>query len=64
MFSRLGYQWAGSLLGFIALACCGIPFIFYFKGEAIRRHSKYAYVEDEENKKLEQDGESEEKVDH
>ncbi|KAF3480117.1 multidrug resistant protein [Arthroderma uncinatum] len=49
MYSRLGDQWASSLIAFIALACCVIPFVFFFKGEAIRRHSRYAYVEDEEN---------------
>jgi hypothetical protein len=48
MYHRLGYQWASSLLAFIALACCAIPFVFYFKGEAIRRRSKYAYAGDEE----------------
>lgn len=51
MYHRLGYEWAGSLLAFIALACCAIPFVFYFKGESIRRYSRYAYVEDEENSK-------------
>ena len=50
MYSRLGYQWASSLLGFIALACCAIPYIFYFYGARIRSRSKYAYSgDDEEN---------------
>ncbi|KAJ6155789.1 hypothetical protein N7470_006355 [Penicillium chermesinum] len=48
MYKRLGYQWASSLLAFIALACCAIPYVFYFKGEAIRRFSKYAFSDDEE----------------
>ena len=48
MYDRLGYQWASSLLAFIALACCAIPFVFYFKGESIRRFSKYAFADDEE----------------
>ncbi|KAL7267334.1 Synaptic vesicle transporter SVOP [Rhizina undulata] len=43
MYHRLGYQWASSLLGFIALACCAIPYLFYFKGAQIRKSSKYAY---------------------
>ncbi|KAJ5664901.1 uncharacterized protein N7477_007349 [Penicillium maclennaniae] len=43
MYNRLGYQWASSLLAFIALACCLIPF-----GESIRRFSKYAFSDDEE----------------
>ena len=50
MYERLGFQWASSLLAFIALACCAIPFIFYFYGARIRQHSKYAYSgDDEEN---------------
>ncbi len=43
MYNKLGYQWASSLLAFIALACCGIPFLFYFYGAKIRAKSKYAY---------------------
>jgi multidrug resistance protein len=53
MYDRLGYQWASSLLGFIGLGCCGIPFVFYFFGAEIRKHSHYAYSEDEENLGLE-----------
>jgi multidrug resistance protein len=49
MYARLGYQWASSLLGFIGLACCAIPFVFYFYGAEIRKHSHYAYSPDEEN---------------
>ncbi|KZF22154.1 major facilitator superfamily protein [Xylona heveae TC161] len=50
MYHRLGYEWAGTLLAFIALGCCLIPYVFYFKGAAIRRYSKYAYSgDDEEN---------------
>ncbi|KAF2477915.1 multidrug resistant protein [Lindgomyces ingoldianus] len=49
MYDRLGYQWASSLLGFIGLACCAIPYIFYFKGAAIRKHSRFAYSPDVEN---------------
>jgi multidrug resistance protein len=48
MYHRLGYQWAGSLLAFISLACCAIPFIFYYFGASIRRRSKYAYSGDDE----------------
>ncbi|KJX96119.1 hypothetical protein TI39_contig807g00001 [Zymoseptoria brevis] len=32
MYHRLGDQWASTLLAFIALACCAIPFVFYYKG--------------------------------
>ncbi|OJK00115.1 hypothetical protein ASPACDRAFT_28328 [Aspergillus aculeatus ATCC 16872] len=48
MYARLGYQWASSLLAFIALACCAIPYVFYFKGASIRRFSKFAFSDDEE----------------
>lgn len=48
MYDRLGYQWASSLLAFLALACCGIPFLFYFYGAQIRARSKYAYSGDDE----------------
>ncbi|KAK5136535.1 hypothetical protein LTR08_002879 [Meristemomyces frigidus] len=48
MYHTLGYQWASSLLAFISLACCAIPFVFYFKGAEIRKRSHYAYAGDEE----------------
>ncbi|KAH7091074.1 major facilitator superfamily domain-containing protein [Paraphoma chrysanthemicola] len=56
MYDRLGNQWASSLLAFIGLACCGIPFVFYFFGSRIRAHSHYAYSEDEENQPGEKQG--------
>ena len=43
MYARLGYQWASSLLAFLALACCGIPYLFFYYGAKIRSRSKYAY---------------------
>lgn len=46
-YHRLGFEWAGTLLAFISLACCAIPYLFYFKGAAIRKHSKYAYSGDD-----------------
>ncbi|KAK2748532.1 hypothetical protein FQN57_000666 [Myotisia sp. PD_48] len=52
MYHRLGYQWASTLIAFIALACCAIPFVFYYKGADIRRHSKYAFVEELDEKKI------------
>lgn len=44
MYHRLGYQWAASLMAFISLACCIIPFAFFFYGARIREFSKYAYA--------------------
>ncbi|KAI5954262.1 NAG4 [Candida jiufengensis] len=43
MYHRLGYQWASSLMAFISLACCLIPYLFFFYGARIRAFSKYAY---------------------
>lgn len=56
MYHRLNYQWASTLLAFIALACCAIPYVFYFYGASIRKHSHFAYSEDEENKAVQFDG--------
>jgi hypothetical protein len=49
MYHRLGDQWASSLLAFIALACCAIPFCFWRWGALIRQRSKYAYAGDDED---------------
>ncbi|CAK9436733.1 uncharacterized protein LODBEIA_P12550 [Lodderomyces beijingensis] len=43
MYHRLGYEWASSLMAFISLACCAIPYLFYIFGARIRAFSKYAY---------------------
>ncbi|KAI5950652.1 NAG4 [Candida margitis] len=43
MYHRLGYEWASSLMAFISLACCAIPYLFYIFGARIRTYSKYAY---------------------
>ncbi|CCE63410.1 hypothetical protein TPHA_0E03200 [Tetrapisispora phaffii CBS 4417] len=43
MYHRLGYEWASTLMAFIGLACCAIPFLFYRYGATIRKRSKYAY---------------------
>ena len=48
MYDRLGDQWATSLLGFISLACCAIPFLFWRYGARIRSKSKYAFGGDED----------------
>jgi len=44
MYHRLGYEWASTLMAFIALACCAIPFLFFRYGARIRTHSKYAFT--------------------
>ena len=48
MYARLGDQWASSLIAFIALACCAIPFLFWIFGARIRARSKYAFSPDDE----------------
>lgn len=53
MYDRLGDQWASTLLAFIGLACCGIPFVFYFFGARIRAYSHYAYHAEDENSQQE-----------
>ncbi|KXS94402.1 hypothetical protein AC578_7795 [Pseudocercospora eumusae] len=50
MYHKLGDQWASTLLAFSGLACCLIPYVFDYKGAAIRKYSKYAYAGDEECK--------------
>lgn len=42
MFQGLGIQWAGTLLGCIALLLAPIPFVFYKWGASIRARSKIA----------------------
>ena len=59
MYDRLGYQWASSLLAFISLACCAIPYVFYFYGARIRKRSRFAYSgDDEETLKTGEDAEA------
>lgn len=49
MYHKLGYEWASSLMAFISLACCIIPFGFYIYGARIRKFSKYAWSPETEN---------------
>jgi hypothetical protein len=48
MYDRLGDQWASTLLAFISLTCCAIPFLFWRYGAAIRERSKFAYAGDDD----------------
>lgn len=41
MFSRLGISWGCSLLGFLSLFMCLIPFVFIRYGDNIRSRSKF-----------------------
>ncbi|WRT69893.1 uncharacterized protein IL334_006884 [Kwoniella shivajii] len=47
IFDRLGINWAGTLIAFLALAFVPAPFIFYFYGARIRRWSKFAREADD-----------------
>lgn len=42
MFHNLGIQWAGTLLGCIALLLAPMPFVFYRYGAWVRTKSKFA----------------------
>lgn len=42
MYERLGYEWASSLLGFIAILLVPIPFVFFYMGRGIRLRSPWA----------------------
>jgi MFS family permease len=41
MYDALGLGWGNSLLAFISLALCPIPWLFYHYGERIRTHPKF-----------------------
>lgn len=41
MYERLGVAWACSVLGFLSLALCAIPFVFIKYGDRIRANSKF-----------------------
>ncbi|CAG8961174.1 hypothetical protein HYFRA_00002717 [Hymenoscyphus fraxineus] len=41
MYRRLGVQWATSVLAFLSLAVCAIPWVFLWKGDTIREGSKF-----------------------
>jgi hypothetical protein len=36
MYAQLGLGWGNSLLAFVALAFCPVPFVFFTYGERIR----------------------------
>ncbi|OMP86650.1 putative drug/proton antiporter YHK8 [Diplodia seriata] len=42
MYNRLGYQWATSLLAFLALAMAPFPYFFYRYGKRLRGKSRFA----------------------
>lgn len=42
MYDALGVNWASTLVGFLALACAPMPFLFARYGRAVRTRCKYA----------------------
>lgn len=42
MINGMGVQWAGTLLGCVALACVPMPVYFYLRGGKIREKSHFA----------------------
>lgn len=54
MFNALGIAWACSLLGFVSLAMCAIPFVFIKYGDKIRDNSKFC-AEIKEQKKAKEE---------
>lgn len=57
MYTRLGVAWASSLLGFLSLGMCAIPFLFLWKGDVLRAGSKFCrYLKEKKEKEMEQLG--------
>ncbi|KAH7342469.1 major facilitator superfamily domain-containing protein [Rhexocercosporidium sp. MPI-PUGE-AT-0058] len=53
MYRRLGVAWASSLLGFVSLGMCVIPFLFLWKGDRIRAGSRFCiYLKEKKEKEL------------
>lgn len=42
MINGMGVQWAGTLLGCVALCLVPVPILFYLKGHKIRERSAFA----------------------
>ncbi len=42
MYDKLGYQWASSLLAFLAVAMLPFPFLFFKYGKYLRSRSRFA----------------------
>jgi MFS family permease len=55
MYDSLGVAWASSLLGFLSLGMCVIPFMFLWKGDVIRERSMFCmYLRERKVKELEE----------
>ena len=53
LYDNLGVAWASSLLGFLSLGMCVIPFVFLWKGDVIRQGSSFCiYLKERKEKEL------------
>ena len=53
MYRKLGVPWASSLLGFLSLGMCVIPFLFLWKGDTIRVGSRFCiFLKEKKEKEL------------
>lgn len=57
MYRTLGIAWATSLLGFLSMAMCGIPVLFWFYGDKIRDRSRFCIYLKEQREKEEEEEE-------
>ncbi|KAK9251603.1 major facilitator superfamily domain-containing protein [Lipomyces tetrasporus] len=48
MYNNLGYTWASALLAFLCLACTPFPFLFYKFGPYLRKRSRFAWTNQDE----------------
>ncbi|KAH7059042.1 major facilitator superfamily domain-containing protein [Macrophomina phaseolina] len=51
MYEYLGLEWASTLLAFLSIVMCPIPWVFFYKGEEIRKRSPWArehFAQDED----------------
>ncbi|KAK7703155.1 hypothetical protein SLS57_011038 [Botryosphaeria dothidea] len=51
MYENLGLEWASTLLAFLSIVMCPIPWVFFYKGEEIRKRSPWArehFAQDED----------------
>ncbi|EOD47242.1 putative mfs multidrug transporter protein [Neofusicoccum parvum UCRNP2] len=60
LYARLGVAWACSALGFVMLALCAIPFVFWRYGDAIRARSAFCCELREKRREMEEEEEEEE----
>ncbi|KAL8841268.1 MAG: hypothetical protein Q9176_003361 [Flavoplaca citrina] len=59
MYQDLGIPWASSLLGFLSLAMCIIPFAFIKYGDRIRANSKFCQELREKKRRMQEEKERE-----